>query len=112
MATEVQITEEHDPGLFDSDTGRDLIVEKVIDITDDCRPRKRTILLFTRARRGRIVQVTHPYKGRAYMGSHIHFFIDERLGDTFIDTARRAGYGADEFAALLRSLAPPPDTGE
>lgn len=77
MPIEVQMTKDHDPGLYDSDTGDDLVAERVVDITADCPSGRRTVLLFTRAKRGRIVQITHPWDGEVYFGSHTHFFVDE-----------------------------------
>ena len=113
MGRELAITAEHDPGLYDSATGLSLTAEKVVDISDDCSSGERTILLFTRAKRGRIVQVTFPYPDHLYMGSHTHFFVDEPLGgcadgrgDSFTPLAARAGFSASDFAALLKQLAP------
>lgn len=115
MAEEIKITKDHDPGLYDSDTGKSLKALKVVDITEDCAPTgERVVLLFTKAQRGRIVQVTRPYKDRAYIGEHIHFFVDEKVGgcdagfgDTFTMTAARCGFSAKAFSELIRKQAPP-----
>jgi hypothetical protein len=103
---------EYSPGLYDSDTGDSLVASKVVDITEDCPTGERTILLFTQAKRGRIVQVTHPYDGQKYMGANIHFFVDELhrevdpRDDTFGLTARRAGISRSDFLKLIEDQAP------
>lgn len=113
MATVVEIDpNEHRPGMYDSDTGVTLEAKKVVDITDDCPSGERTILLYTQAKRGLIVQIAHPYDHEKYMGSHIHFFVDEisrpvsARDDTFSTTARRAGLGRDQFHRLITLNAP------
>lgn len=114
MSTILEIEPEYNPGLYDSATGISLVAEKVVDITDDCPSGERTILLFTRAQRGRIVQVAHPYPDQKFMGSHIHFFVDELRqfvqprDDSFGSTARRAGLNRARFRKLIEGLAPPP----
>lgn len=114
MSQIVEITEEHTPCLYDSATGAGLTAAKVVDITDDCPSGERTILLFTAAKRGRIVQIAHPYPGQVYMGSRIHFFVDEldremnvRPGDdTFGREADRAGMGKMALRRLIETHAP------
>ncbi|MDO8664894.1 MAG: hypothetical protein Q7K44_05145 [Candidatus Liptonbacteria bacterium] len=118
MAQSVKINKkEHDPGLYDSDTGASCKVEKVVDITEDCPKASKkecVILLFTRAKRGRIVQISHPYDGEVYMGSHIHFFVDELdremcvdpRDDTFGSTANRLGLTKQELRKLIEAQAP------
>lgn len=107
MGTEIEITEDHKPGLYDSDTRESLTAEKVVDISDDCRTNmERVVLLFTRAKRGRIVQVAYPYPGEAYMGAHIHFFYDEPTCDSFAHTAKRLGLTAAGFLRLIKKNAP------
>jgi hypothetical protein len=110
MPALLEIEPEYCPGLYDSDTGLSLVTERVVDITEDCLSGERTILLFTRAKRGRIVQIAHPYEGKKYMGSNIHFFVDELRryvmprDDSFGVTARRTGLRRTRFAKLkLRS---------
>lgn len=74
MAQIVEIDDaEHSPGMYDSANGVSLVAERVVDVTEDCPSGERTILLYTTAKRGPIVQIAHPYEGRKYMGSHIHF---------------------------------------
>lgn len=118
MAKLVKINKkEHNSGLYDSDTGKSCEVEKVVDITENC-PRAgekdRAVLLFTRAKRGRIVQITRPYNGEVYMGSHINFFVDELdremnmapRDDTFGSTARRLGLTKFSLRSLIMAHAP------
>lgn len=119
MAQIVEIDDaEHSPGMYDSANGVSLVAERVVDVTEDCPSGERTILLYTTARRGPIVQIAHPYEGRKYMGSHIHFFINE-LGDevaprddTFSSTAARAGMGRAAFRRLIEENAPAVSNGE
>ena len=103
---------EHCPGLYDSASGVSLAAVRVVDITEDCPSGERTILLYTNAERGPIVQISRPYENQKYMGSHIHFFINE-LGnevaprdDTFGSTARRAGMDRHVFRQLIEKNAP------
>ncbi|MDA2922547.1 hypothetical protein MYX07_04765 [Patescibacteria group bacterium AH-259-L07] len=118
MATILDITAEHNPGLCDSDTGESCVTEKVVDVTEECpgaNEKERRILLYTRARRGRIVQITHPYKGKEYMGSHIHFFVDELDAemhvapghDTFGSWASELGLDKSALRTLIETHAPP-----
>lgn len=109
MATVVEIDDKvHSPGLYDSANGVSMAAERVVDISEDCPSGERTILLYTRAQRGRIVQISHPYDNQPYMGSHIHFFIDEiEPGDqSFEMTAKRAGIDPTQFFELVERNAP------
>lgn len=118
MAKSVKINKkEHDPGLYDSDTGASLKTEKVVDVTEDCpkaSKKERAVLLFTRAKRGRIVQISRPYEGETYMGSHTHFFVDEldremRVApreDTFGSTADMLGLTKSALRSLIEAQAP------
>lgn len=78
MAKELEITGEYGVGLYDSATSESCATEKVVDVTEDC-PRTNDnhpcIFLYTRAQRGRIIQIFRPYE--KYIGRRIHFFVDE-----------------------------------
>jgi len=117
MAKELKITKAYNPGLFDSDTGRSCLTKKVMDVTEDCpkaNKNNRCILLYTKAKRGRIIQMGRPYKGEKYMGMHIHFFVDEldqqmdvpEHDDTFGSWADRLGLTKSELRLLIRTHAP------
>lgn len=118
MAKIVKIDKkEHSAGLYDSDTGAICETEKVVDITDDCpkaSKKERAVLLFTRAKRGRIVQISRPYDGKVFMGSHIHFFVDELDGemravscdDPFGSTASGLGLTKSELRKLIEAWVP------
>lgn len=98
---------DYSPQLYDSATGDSLIAERVVDITADCPKGERTILLFTRAKRGRIVQVNWPYENEKFMGARIHYFVDElRDMKDFGHDARRVGMDAGTFIKLIERLAP------
>lgn len=107
----VTITKAHNPMLYDSANGKSLKAEKVVDVTAECGDRERTLMLFTRAERGPIVQICHPYDGEAYMGAMTHFFIEElarpidERDDTFALMARRAGMSRPEFVKLVKTAA-------
>lgn len=119
MAQIVEIDDaEHSPGLYDSANGVSLVAERVVDITEDCPSGERTVLLYTTAKRGPVVQIAHPYPNRKYFGSRIHFFINE-LGDevaprddTFGSTAKRAGIDREAFRRLIEANAPAVPNGE
>ncbi len=118
MAQSVKLNrKEHKPGLYDSDTGASCKTEKVVDITEDCpkaSKKERAVLLFTRVKRGRIVQISRPYESKVYMGSHIHFFVDEldremRVAprdDTFGSTANELGLTKLELRKLIEAQVP------
>lgn len=99
-----------DLGLYDSDTGQSLVAEKIVDATGACRSGERTILLYTRAQRGPIVQILHPYEGCDY-GTTVHYFIDEiprrrAPDDGFQMWADRAGLSRTAFLRLIKANAP------
>jgi hypothetical protein len=97
-------------GLYDSATGESLVTRKAVDVTDDCPSGERTILLYTQAKRGPIVQICNPYEDEpAKMGMHVHFFIDEldrdnEIGEVFASHASRLGHSAKSLLKLVRDL--------
>lgn len=109
---------EHNSSLYDITTGKRCVTEKVVDITEDCpeaSETERAILLFTRTKRGRIVQISQPYEDEVYMGLHIHFFIDELdhemfcvvpRDDTFGSTADRLGLTKSQLRSLIEAHVP------
>ena len=117
MATEIEVTNEYKVGLSDSDTGESCVTEKVVEVTEECpSPNNgdRCLFLFTRTQRGRIVQMTQPYKGEKVMGSSIHFFVDELdaemnvapRDDTFGSWARRLGLEKPALRSLIEEHVP------
>lgn len=118
MAKTLEIHKEHNLALYDSATGDSLEPMKAVDMTDDCpaaeRPDRRVVFLFTTAKRGRIVQMARPYKGEVYMGSHIHFFVDELddvmrwepRDDTFGLWADDLGLSKTDLRKLIEAHAP------
>lgn len=117
MAKEIGITKVYNSGLYDSDTGESCVTEKVVDVTEDC-PRAsnkdRCVFLYTRAKRGRIVQMARPYKDEEYMGTHIHFFVDELeyeihvapCDDTFGSWANELGLEKGALHSLIEAHTP------
>lgn len=119
MAKELKVAKDYYPDLCDSDTGKSLLAEKVVDITEDCpngNKKDRFLLLYTRAERGRIVQITSPHDGEKYMGMHIHFFVDEiecemnvaPRNDTFGMWARMMGFDKPALRIIIEAYAPRP----
>jgi len=118
MAKSIKINrKEHKPGLYDLDTGARCKTEKVVDITEDCpkaSEKRRAVLLFTRTKRGRIVQISRPDEGEVYMGPRKHFFVDEldremRVAprdDTFGSTANELGLSKVALRKLIEAQAP------
>ena len=119
MAKALKINKkEHKSDLYDSAAGASCKTEKVVDISEDCPKASKNecaiILLFTRAQRERIVQISRPYKGKVYMGSHIHFFIEEldRVmcvalhDDTFGSTANKLGLTKPQLRKLIEAQVP------
>ena len=118
MARELKITKAYKSELYDSDTDAECVTEKVVDVTEDC-PRAskedRCVFLYTRrVGRGRIIQMTRPYKGKEYTGRHIHFFVDELeremdvapRDDTFGSWARQLGLSKPALCSLIEAHAP------
>jgi len=117
MAKELKITKAYKPGLYDSATGESCVTEKVVDVTEDCpraSDKDRCVFLYTRAKRGRIVQMARPYKDEKYMGMHIHFFVDELdhemhvapRDDTFGSLASQLGFSKPALRSLIEAHAP------
>ena len=118
MAQVIEINpKEHCPSLMDSETEESLRAEKVVDITEDCpcaSEKERAVLLFTRAKRGRIVQITIPHEGEVYAGMHVHFFVDELENemrvlprdDTFGSRATMLGLTKERLRELIEANAP------
>lgn len=101
MAKVIEINEEYKPDLYDSDAGESCVPERVVDITEDCpkaSEKERAVLLFTKAKRGRIVQIRRPYENEVCMGSCIHFFVDE------LDREMRAAPHDDTFGLTAGQL--------
>ncbi len=103
--------------MYDSATHEACVTEKVVDVTRDCRISSdldRCLFVYTRAKRGRIVQITQPYKDEEYSGVHIHFFVDELehemhiapSGDTFGSWANKLGLSKLELRTLIETYAP------
>ena len=74
-------------GLYDSETGDSLSAEKVVDVSEFQDEGLESSLVFTRAKRGRIVQL--------HCGALvIHYFLDEPRGRKMIDEdSERFGFG-------------------
>lgn len=91
-----------DIGLYDSDTNQDLETLKVVDVTADQTRAEKAELLFTKAKRGRIVQLRTD-------GMRIHYFFDELSGHKMMDEdCERFGFKPGHFHALAIVHAPSP----
>ncbi len=95
-------------GIQDSATGESLYTLKTVDITKDCpgMQKGRAELKFTKAQRGRLVQIDY--------GAQIHFFVDELdaemnvapRDDTFGSTAKRLGLDKMGLRSIIEQHAP------
>jgi hypothetical protein len=86
-------------GLYDSDTGESLRVEKEVDVTAERDSVEPAYLLYTTAKRGRIVQLQMDC-------ARIHYFLDEAGGTRMIrEDSERFGFG-DRLPALVTANAP------
>ena len=108
---------EHKPRLYDVDTGKTCQTERVVDITEDCpkaNEENRAILLFTRAKAGRLVQITRPSPGKVYMGSQITFLVEgfdsevrtPAWDDTFGPTAGELGLTSHQLLKIIKEHVP------
>ena len=101
----------HKVSMYDSATDESLKTLKAVDFTEDCRggleKGDEARLLFTRARRGRIVVIE-------YGPCRIHFFVEELdremrcapRDDTFGSTAETLGLKKTELRKLIEQHAP------
>lgn len=115
MAREMKVTKAYNSGLHNRDTGERCAAEKVVNVTEDCPKAKkdRCIFLYTRTKRGRIVQMKRPFKGEKYSGVRIpvEFFVDEL--DTQMHTtpfnswAGELGLTRRALRELIEKHAPP-----
>ena len=82
-------------GLFDSDTDESLEAEKVVDVTDSQNRAEKALLVYTTAKRGRIVQLQ---SGKSVC---IHYFLDEPRGrNMMIEDSERFGFAPGQLLAL------------
>lgn len=117
MARKLKITTAYNSGLYDSDTSAKCVTEKVIDVTEDC-PRAsnkdRSIFIYTRTKRGRIVQMAFLHKGEKYIDMDIYFFVDELeremhgapLDNNFGWWANELGLSKSALRSLIEANAP------
>lgn len=68
--------------LYDSDTGESLVASKIVPLVDGDDP---VSLVYSKAKRGRIVQVRRGKTG----GVRIHYFFDEPEGMSMITQDER-----------------------
>lgn len=99
-----------DIGLYDSDTGESLKTERVVDITACCPrrvPGDQVLMLYTTAKRGRIVQF---YAGSVKGGGvGTHVFLDEPTAEEMSRHIADVHLGIDvsRLMQLARKWAPP-----
>ena len=108
---------DRESSLRDSDTGAVCVNEKAVEITEDCpgaNEKKRAVLVFTRVKRGSIVQIYRPDKDETYDGKHVHFFVNELEHemhappkfDSFGAWAMELGLTKDALRTLIEAHAP------
>jgi hypothetical protein len=91
-----------DLGLYDSATGKSLEVIKTVDVTAEQTRATEALMLFTEAKRGRIVQFRSD-------GMRIHYFLDEPSGhEMMTEDAERFGFAPGRFHILALHHAPEP----
>jgi hypothetical protein len=90
-----------DIGLYDSATGDILKPQKVVDVSAHQIEGDPAQLVFTTAKRGRIVQLQRGC-------SRIHYFLDEDHGkEMMMEDSERFGFGPGRLPALAAENAPP-----
>jgi len=93
-----------DVGLYDSDTGESLRAEHEADVTRHQTWSDVATLVYTTAKRGRIVQL------QTGMLS-VHYFLDEPQSQHLMDEhAARFGFAPGDLRRLATENAPPADT--
>jgi hypothetical protein len=105
MAKVLEISYKQRWSLIDSDTGKKLKIEKVVDITEDCPEKIRTILYYTKAKRGRLVKITQSYSSNGDEGLETWMNMSHP-NDTFGMWADMAGLSKVELRAIIEKNAP------
>lgn len=114
MAKVIEVPKKHKWIIADPDNGESLKTIKAVDITEDCPERFRTILVFTKTKCGRLVQISLPFGDKVFGGMHIHFFVDELEtqmdltppNDTFGMWAYMMGLSKLELRGIIEENAP------
>ena len=97
-------------GIPDPDTKEALLVERAIDITDQCTPHiegRNEVILYAKANRGMMVQYRIFYASDAE-GTRDYFFLEEDFTQDkrFILRADLTGMTTEELRNLAKSYAP------
>lgn len=97
----------YDMGLYDSATGKSLEPIKTVEITELQGEYQRVLLAYTKAERGRIVQLRRLFSADDDCGSNIHYFFDEDAGATMIrEDERRFGFQPGVLLGAVQEHAP------
>ena len=87
-------------GLYDSDTQESLVAEKIVDVTLEQSRNDNSRLIYTRAKKGRIVQLQSD-------GMRIHYFFDSPSGREMItEDSERFGFAPGKLLELAIANAP------
>lgn len=87
-------------GLYDSDTQESLEAIKEVDVTAEQTHAKEAKLIFTKAKRGRIVQLNAD-------GMRVHYFLDEPSGHKMMtEDSERFGFAPGRLHILALHHAP------
>ena len=109
-AKEIPIEPEHRPGIYDSGTLASCVAELVMDITEECPVSndQKVLLIFTRAKCGRVVLIYKTYGDKKHEVVTSYFLIDELSAPN----ALLEGWGrllecpADRLLVLMKFHAP------
>ncbi len=114
MVKELKVTEKYTTSLYDSKAGKMCVIEKIVDVTDDCHglcEGGRCLFFYTRTWRGRIVEIAYPYNNGGSANGNSHFFLKELAGSnphkaSFMGYAEKLGLSGAELASLIETCAP------
>ena len=63
--------------MYDSQTGKTLFAQKIVDLSEYCPESKQCIIKYTKVHRGLIAQINNLYQKGKDLGSSVHYFISE-----------------------------------
>jgi hypothetical protein len=109
----------HRTDLYDSNTGKKCLPEKVVDVTKNCfflKEGEKVIFIYTRdIKHGRIIQIRFLHEGDEFSNAvHIHFYVDELefevkatpMVSSFGLRAERLGLSPSQLRTLIEKYAP------
>lgn len=71
-------------GIVDSQTGKRIFADKIIDISEHCPEAAQCVIKYGNAKRGRIAQICEFYQKNIDLGSTVHFFTTDETQQSVV----------------------------